>query len=187
MRAIEQCRTEVLDGQVYSCPEYGEVLYSYHSCHNRHCPKCQNDKTQEWLEAQQDLFLAVVYFMLTFTLPAALNEIVRSHQTLLYNLLFLHTAFGKRHPFRWRSGRPGGYPTYLGAQSGLPPAHPLPGSGRRPGSWYPYLAACPAGVLAASQGALENLPRQVQAGIAQDSSLHADSRQGLAAGLGGGR
>jgi hypothetical protein len=53
MRAIEQCRTEALGGQVYTCPECGEVQYSYHSCRNRHCPKCQNDKAQEWLEAQQ--------------------------------------------------------------------------------------------------------------------------------------
>ena len=50
MRAIEQCRTEALGGQVYACPQCGEVQYSYHSCRNRHCPKCQNDKAQEWLE-----------------------------------------------------------------------------------------------------------------------------------------
>ena len=74
-----------------------------------------------------------------------------------------------------------------GRNLALSPAYPLPGCSRRPGSRYPNLAACPAGVLAANQGALENLPRQVQAGIAQDSSLHVDSRQGLAAGLGGGR
>jgi hypothetical protein len=44
MRAIEQCRTEALGGQVNACPKCGEVQYSYHSCRNRHCPKCQNDK-----------------------------------------------------------------------------------------------------------------------------------------------
>jgi len=92
MRAIEQCRTEALGGQVYACPECGEVQYSYHSCRNRHCPKCQNDKAQEWREAQQDLLLPVPYFMLTFTLPAALNGIVRSNQSLLYNLLFRVSA-----------------------------------------------------------------------------------------------
>jgi len=70
MRAIEQCRTEALGGQVYTCQACGETQYSYHSCRNRHCPKCQNDKAQEWLDAQQDLLLPVPYFMLTFTLPA---------------------------------------------------------------------------------------------------------------------
>ena len=32
MRAIEQCRTEVLGGQVYYCPTCDETWYSYHSC-----------------------------------------------------------------------------------------------------------------------------------------------------------
>jgi hypothetical protein len=92
MRAIERCRTEALGGQIYACPECGEMQYSYHSCRNRHCPKCQNDKAQEWLEAQQDLLLPVPYYMLTFTLPAALCEVVRSNQKLFYNLLFRISA-----------------------------------------------------------------------------------------------
>jgi len=97
MGAIEQCRTEALGGQVYTCPECAEQQYSYHSCRNRHCPKCQNDKAQEWLRAQQDLLLPVPYFMLTFTLPAALNQIVRSNQSLLYNLLFRVSAAATQH------------------------------------------------------------------------------------------
>jgi hypothetical protein len=92
MRAIEQCRTEALGGQVYTCPECDQVQYSYHSCRNRHCPKCQNEKAQEWLQEQQDLLLPVPYFMLTFTLPAALCEAVRSHQSIFYNLLFRASA-----------------------------------------------------------------------------------------------
>ena len=69
MRAIEQCRTEALGGQVYRCPDCGEERYSYHSCKNRHCPRCQHEATQAWLEKQQDLLLPVPYFLLTFTLP----------------------------------------------------------------------------------------------------------------------
>jgi hypothetical protein len=68
------------------------VQYSYHSCRNRHCPKCQNDKAQEWLQEQQDLLLPVPYFMLIFTLPAALGEVARSHQSIFYNLLFRASA-----------------------------------------------------------------------------------------------
>ncbi len=49
MRAIEQCRTEALGGQVYRCPDCEQVQYSYHSCRNRHCPKCQNENAQRWL------------------------------------------------------------------------------------------------------------------------------------------
>jgi hypothetical protein len=88
MRAIEQCRTPTLGGQVFSCPQCNQTQYSYHSCRNRHCPKCQNDKAQEWLEKQQNFLLPVPYFMLTFTLPAALRPLARSHQNLVYDLLF---------------------------------------------------------------------------------------------------
>lgn len=92
MRAIEQCRTAALGGQVYRCPNCEQLQYSYHSCRNRHCPKCQNKNAQLWLERQQDLLLPVPYFLLTFTLPAAFNEVVRSHQSLLYDLFFKTSA-----------------------------------------------------------------------------------------------
>ena len=92
MRAIEQCRTPALGGQVYRCPNCEQVQYSYHSCRNRHCPKCQNENAQIWLEQQQELLLNVPYFLLTFTLPAAFNEVARSNQCLLYDLLFKTSA-----------------------------------------------------------------------------------------------
>ncbi len=92
MTDIEQCRTEALGGQVYQCPECGEKRYSYHSCQNRHCPKCQNAAGQEWLEQQQALLLPVPYFLLTFTLPEELREVARSHQKLVYGLLFRASA-----------------------------------------------------------------------------------------------
>jgi hypothetical protein len=92
MRAVEQCRTPALGGQVYRCPNCEELQYSYHSCRNRHCPKCQNENGQAWLERQQDLLLPVPYFLLTFTLPAGFNEVARWHQCLLYDLLFKTSA-----------------------------------------------------------------------------------------------
>jgi hypothetical protein len=92
MHAIERCRTPALGGQVYSCPQCHQTQYSYHSCRNRHCPKCQNDKAQEWLEQQQNFLLPVPYFMLTFTIPAALRSIARSNQALVYDLLFRASA-----------------------------------------------------------------------------------------------
>jgi hypothetical protein len=59
MWAIEQCRTETLGGHVYHCPDCDQDVYQYHSCRNRHCPKCQNDNAQAWLERQQALLLPV--------------------------------------------------------------------------------------------------------------------------------
>lgn len=92
MWAIEHCRTERLGGQVYGCPNCQEFQYSYHSCRNRHCPKCQHALTQNWLKAQQDLLLPVPYFFLTFTLPAELRPLVRANQKALYALLFQASA-----------------------------------------------------------------------------------------------
>jgi len=89
MRAIEQCRTEVLGGQVFACTRCGEVRYSYHSCRNRHCPKCLHQQTEEWLVLQQELLLLPVpYFLLTFTLPSELRDLAFRHQKTIYALLF---------------------------------------------------------------------------------------------------
>jgi hypothetical protein len=76
MRAIENCRTEALGGQVYYCEDCGQEQYSYHSCRNRHCPKCQHQPTEAWLEKQRELLLPVPYYMVTFTLPSGLREFV---------------------------------------------------------------------------------------------------------------
>jgi hypothetical protein len=92
MADIEQCRTEALGGHVYTCEACGETCYSYHSCQNRHCPKCQNEAGQQWLAKQQAWLLPVPYFMVTFTLPEGLRNIARSNQKLIYDLLFQSSA-----------------------------------------------------------------------------------------------
>ena len=92
MQAIEQCRTEALGGHVYYCDQCAEACYSYHSCQNRHCPKCQHQAGQGWLEQQQAWLLPVPYFMVTFTLPAALRVVARRQQKLVYSLLFRTSA-----------------------------------------------------------------------------------------------
>lgn len=111
MAAIENCRTERLGGQVYSCPTCHEFQYSYHSCRNRHCPKCQHELTQNWLQVQQDLLLNVPYFFLTFTLPAELRGLVRANQKALYSLLFQSSAKVAQKLAR--------DPRYIGGQIGL--------------------------------------------------------------------
>ena len=92
MRAIERCRTPALGGQVYQCPVCDETQYLYHSCRDRHCPKCQGDKAQRWLEKQQEMLLPVPYFLLTFTLPSQLRQVVSRHQHTVYGLLFRASA-----------------------------------------------------------------------------------------------
>jgi hypothetical protein len=69
IRNILQCRTEALGGQVYYCDDCKEHRYSYHSCGDRNCNKCQNDKAKEWLSKTSKLLLPVTHFLVTFTVP----------------------------------------------------------------------------------------------------------------------
>ena len=111
MRAIEHCRTEALGGQVYRCASCGETRYSYHSCRNRHCPKCQHEKTEAWLEGQRELLLPVPYFLLTFTLPSPFRLIASQNQKILYDLLFRASAQATQQLAR--------DPRFVGGQIGL--------------------------------------------------------------------
>ncbi len=111
MRAIEQCRTPALGGHVYTCPDCNETQYLYHSCRNRHCPKCQHENAQRWLARQLDLQLPVPYFMLTFTLPSQLRPVARRQQSLIYHLLFRASAEAAQQLAR--------DPRFVGGQIGL--------------------------------------------------------------------
>jgi len=92
MRDVVRCRTPELGGQTWHCDHCGKTRYSYHSCRNRHCPKCQRDKARDWLERQFELLLSVPYFMATVTVPEGLRSAFRSRQKTLYSLLFRASA-----------------------------------------------------------------------------------------------
>jgi hypothetical protein len=94
LRDILLCRTPDLGGQTWFCSDCHDYHYSYHSCRNRHCPKCENDKATEWLESQKNLLLPVQYFMSTVTVPEALRSVIRKNQKALYSLLFQSSAEG---------------------------------------------------------------------------------------------
>jgi hypothetical protein len=88
MRAIEACRTEALGGHVERCDGCGALRYHYHSCRNRHCPKCQTLAKERWLAARRAELLPVPYFHLVFTLPHDLNALAQGNPRALYGLLF---------------------------------------------------------------------------------------------------
>jgi ribosomal protein L37AE/L43A len=85
---ITACRTAALGGHLYRCPQCQQDHYQYHSCKNRHCPKCQHEQVEHWLAQQRALLLPVGYFLATFTLPRGLRALARSHQKVVYDLLF---------------------------------------------------------------------------------------------------
>jgi predicted RNA-binding Zn-ribbon protein involved in translation (DUF1610 family) len=88
MRAIEICRTASLGGHVDECDRCGQVLISYNSCRNRHCPKCGSLARARWLHQRQGELLPVPYFHVVFTLPEPLAELALQNKELLYGLLF---------------------------------------------------------------------------------------------------
>jgi hypothetical protein len=87
-RAIVACRTAALGGHVESCDSCGTTRHVYHSCRNRHCPRCQTRAKEAWLAARRREVLPVPYFHLVFTLPHALNPLIAAAPRALYENLF---------------------------------------------------------------------------------------------------
>ena len=91
-RAIVACRTEALGGHLESCDGCGTSRHVYHSCRNRHCPRCQTRAKEAWLAARRREVLPVPYFHLVFTLPHALNGLIAAAPRRLYETLFAAVA-----------------------------------------------------------------------------------------------
>jgi hypothetical protein len=111
MRDIEACRTAALGGHLRACNHCGQRQYAYHSCRNRHCPKCHGDQTRRWLDHTRSQLLPCPYFLATFTLPAELRPLARSHQKVVYGLLMRAAAEALL--------KLTADPRYLGARPGL--------------------------------------------------------------------
>jgi hypothetical protein len=99
---IVQCRTASLGGHEESCDHCEEKRYSYNSCNDRHCPKCQAAKQALWVEKLIGSTLPVKHYHIIFTLPHELNKICLYNSKEFYKLLFsavwrtLH-SFGYSH------------------------------------------------------------------------------------------
>ena len=91
-RAIVACRTAALGGHVEQCDSCGTIRHVYHSCRNRHCPKCQTRAKEQWIAARQRELLPVPYVHLVFTIPHALNGLAGSHFRLITDILFATSA-----------------------------------------------------------------------------------------------
>ena len=110
MRDIEACRTAQLGGHLKKCDRCGRKVYTYHSCRNRHCPKCHRHQTERWLAKQRARLLPCCYFLLTFTLPSELRALARAHPKKVYGLLMRTAVAAVQKLCR--------DPRYLGARSG---------------------------------------------------------------------
>lgn len=87
LRAIKCCRTPALGGHIDVCNDCGVIKISYNSCRNRHCPKCQGHKREEWIQKRSADLLPVPYFHVVFTLPDTLNLLALHRPDVVYNAL----------------------------------------------------------------------------------------------------
>jgi len=105
---ILHCRTATLGGHEEECTSCGKVRYSYNSCGDRHCPKCQGTKQALWVEQLAQTTLPVKHYHLVFTVPHCLNNICLWDSAIFYKLLFRSV---------WATLRTFGYTKY-GVESG---------------------------------------------------------------------
>jgi hypothetical protein len=105
---LSLCRTSALGGHEEACDNCGSVRYSYNSCGDRHCPKCQAAKQAFWIDDLVQNTLPVKHFHIVFTVPHQLNVVCLHNQRLYYDLLFAAV---------WDTLRSFGYSHY-GVESG---------------------------------------------------------------------
>jgi hypothetical protein len=105
---IAICRTAALGGHEEVCDCCGTVRYSYNSCGDRHCPKCQAAKQAFWIDDLMRKTLPVKHYHVVFTIPHHLNAVCLHNQSVFYNLLFAAV---------WNTLRTFGY-SHFGVESG---------------------------------------------------------------------
>ena len=88
LRAIAACRTRRLGGILRECKHCGHAHVRWHSCRNRHCPRCGAQKQHEWVSARLRELPPVPYAHLVFTVPGTLGEHCRADPEALYRSLF---------------------------------------------------------------------------------------------------
>lgn len=106
---IASCRTAMLGGHEEACVNCGTVRYSYNSCGDRHCPKCQAAKQAFWIDDLMQSTLAVKHYHIVFTVPHVLNAICLHNGRMYYDLLFAAV---------WHTLRSFGY-SHFGVESGV--------------------------------------------------------------------
>jgi len=104
LHKISQCRTASMGGHEEACDSCGTIRYSYNSCGDRHCPKCQAAKQAFWIDDLMQNTLPIKHYHLVFTVPHELNKICLFNDRNFYEILlasvwntlrtFSYTHFG---------------------------------------------------------------------------------------------
>lgn len=93
LRNIAVCRTEEAGSHVLQCDCCETIKIAFNSCRNRHCPKCQNMKKEQWIVDRQKEILPVHYFHMVFTISDCLYPILLQNKEVGYNILFKAVAY----------------------------------------------------------------------------------------------
>src|SRR4051794_26726862 len=92
LTAIERCRTSALGGHLDACTECGYTAISFNSCRDRHCPRCQSNARDRWIDARSRELLPAPYVHMVFTLPHELAPLALQNKRVVYDLLFRLSA-----------------------------------------------------------------------------------------------
>ena len=85
LRAIARCRTAALGGHLDECTDCAyRPPISYNSCRNRHCPKCQANARDRWLQARRQELPPYVIFH-----DSTLLEVARQRPISLMSLAMI--------------------------------------------------------------------------------------------------
>jgi len=85
---IARCRTAALGGHEEQCDCCKKTRYSYNSCGDRHCPKCQASKQAVWIEKLLQSTIPIKHYHIVFTVPHCLNKICLDNDRGYYKILF---------------------------------------------------------------------------------------------------
>ena len=85
--AIQQCQSGHYGHSLYQCSSCGGHHRVNHSCGNRHCPQCQQHKTQQWLPHHLEQQLPGPHCLPPFTVPETRRPCIRAHQRIAYQAL----------------------------------------------------------------------------------------------------
>lgn len=88
---LKDCRTPKLGiHSIKRCDnkDCSHKEYTYNSCRDRNCPKCQGSKKNKWILQRLKEVLPVNYYHVVFTIPSSLRKLFLYNDKLAYNLLF---------------------------------------------------------------------------------------------------
>ena len=101
MKDISTCRTSKQGYNAKECSDCKNIEFSYNSCRNRNCPKCQQQKRFEWIEKRVQTTIDVPYYHTVFTVPNQLFDIAIYRVTCkLANITTIYVELNFKKPFQ---------------------------------------------------------------------------------------